>query len=192
MNKGYVALLRGINVGGHNKIAMPKLKTIFEAVGCSDVETYIITGNIIFNHPTQSGLEDKLEEAIEKDFGLRIKVLLKSYQHMEAILEKLPAKWTNDAHMKSDVMFLWEDVDNPSVIEQVDPKTGIDTCVYVTGALLWSVDRQNLTKSSQMKLASSKLYKKMTVRNVNTTRKLWELLQQNNYKGISIPNLPKI
>ena len=177
MNKKYIALLRGINVGGRNKIAMPKLKKTFEAVACKDVVTYLNTGNIIFSCPTQSGLETKLEEAIKKDFGLKIKVLLKSYEQIKAVIEKLPVEWTNDADMKSDVMFLWEDVDRPSVIEQVNPKAGIDTCIYVPGALLWSVDRKNLSKSSQMKLTGSKLYKKMTVRNVNTTRKILQLLQ---------------
>ena len=177
MDNRYAALLRGINIGGHNKIAMPRLKDTFESVGCQDVVTYINTGNIIFNYPTLSGLETKLEAAIEKDFGLSIKVLLKSYDQIKAILEKLPVEWTNDGDMKSDVMFLWEDIDNPSVIERVKPKAGIDTCIYVPGALLWSVARQNLTKSSQMKLAGWKLYKHMTVRNVNTTRKIWQLLQ---------------
>ncbi|MEX2104256.1 MAG: DUF1697 domain-containing protein, partial [Bacilli bacterium] len=79
--------------------------------------------------------------------------------------------------MKSDVMFLWDDVDNESVLDLLVIKPEIDTVKYVAGAILWSVDRNNVSKSGMMKLVGSKIYQQMTVRNVNTTRKIYELMQ---------------
>lgn len=60
-------------------------------------------------------------------------------------------------------------------------KPGIDKAIYVSGSVLWSVDRKNVTKSGKMKLAGSKLYKQMTIRNVNTTRKIYDLMQDLIY-----------
>ncbi|MCS0543574.1 DUF1697 domain-containing protein [Aeromonas veronii] len=76
----YIALLRGINVGGNNKIDMKLLKQTYERVGMKDVVTYINTGNIIFssNDHSKTELSRILEEAIHDDFGLRIKVVVRS------------------------------------------------------------------------------------------------------------------
>ena len=76
----YIALLRGINVGGKNKIDMKLLKQMFERVGMNDVVTYINTGNIIFSYEGLSKIELSaiLEEAIHNDFKLKIKVVIRS------------------------------------------------------------------------------------------------------------------
>ncbi|MDQ3501393.1 MAG: DUF1697 domain-containing protein, partial [Actinomycetota bacterium] len=74
----YVALLRGINVGGKNKVEMKKLKATFEGAGMTDVTAYINSGNVVFKSTARKAaeLEAKLEKAIERDFGFSIKVLL--------------------------------------------------------------------------------------------------------------------
>jgi uncharacterized protein (DUF1697 family) len=63
------------------------------------------------------------------------------------------------------------------MLDALPIRSDIDTVLYAPGALLWSVPKSALTRSGLMKLAGTALYKRMTVRNVNTTRKLWELLQ---------------
>ncbi|MCY9515093.1 DUF1697 domain-containing protein [Paenibacillus apiarius] len=175
----YIALLRGINVGGKNKIDMKMLKGAFERVGMNSVVTYINSGNIIFtdNGQSKTKLSHILEEAIHETFGLQIKVLVLSIDDLKKVMHSLPESWTNDQQMKSDVLFLWDDVNDDSVLDKLVIKPGIDTVNYVTGALLWSVDRKNVTRSGMMKLAGSKIYQQMTVRNVNTTRKIYELMQ---------------
>lgn len=175
----YVALLRGINVGGKNKINMKQLKQSFERMGMSSVVTYINTGNIIFRNEqySQAEITEILEEVIQEDFRLQIKVVLLSMGQFEKVIRALPESWTNDQLMKSDVLFLWDDINNESVLDKLAIKPEIDTVKYIPGALLWSVDRKNVTKSSMMKLASSKLYQQMSIRNVNTTRKIYELMQ---------------
>jgi len=181
----YVALLRGINVGGKNKIDMKLLKKTFERTGMKSVVTYINSGNIIFTHDRISKIEisHMIEEAIYEDFGLHIKIVIRSFDEFKILINSLPESWGNDQHMKSDVMFLWVDIDEESVIQKLNIKPEIDTVKYVTGAILWSVDKENASKSGKIKLIGSDLYKKMTIRNVNTTRKIYQLMYEefSNY-----------
>lgn len=178
----YIALLRGINVGGNNKINMGLLKQTFEKVGMSDVLTYINTGNIIFSNKdlSKTELSRVLEEAIYDDFKLQIRVVVLSDEDLEQIIKAIPDTWKNDKEMKSDVMFLWDEINNESVLESLVIKPDIDTVKYVPGAILWSVDKTNVTKSGMSRIIGSKLYKQITVRNVNTTRKIYELIRAQN------------
>jgi uncharacterized protein (DUF1697 family) len=175
----YVALLRGINVGGNNKIDMRQLKASFERIKMQSVVTYINTGNIIFVDEKRSKAEivEVIEKMIADDFGLQIKVVLRDINDFEILMKQLPDEWKNDKEMKSDVMFLWEEVDDKSVLEKVIVKEGIDTVTYIPGTLLWMVDRKNQTKSGMQKLVGTKVYKLMTIRNVNTTRKIYDLMK---------------
>lgn len=175
----YIALLRGINVGGNNKIQMAELKASFEAVACESVKTYINTGNIIFSHANDDlpALVKILEAAIEQDFKLKIKVLLLTAEHFIQIAKAIPEDWRNDKEIKSDIMFLWEEYDKPEVIEQLNLLPDIDHVIYLPGALLWSVDRTHQSRSDMQKLIGTKLYKHMTIRNCNTVRKLHSLME---------------
>lgn len=175
----YVALLRGINVGGKNKVAMPRLKKTFEAVGVTDVTTYINSGNVIFKEPRRKPdtVSSALEKAIEKDFGFPIKVLLRDLPAIKTVIRALPDTWSNDQKMKCDVMFLWEDVDRKGILKDLKIKPDIEDVVYVPGALIWRVDRPAITRSGMMKVAGSDLYKAMTIRNCNTVRKLADLME---------------
>ncbi|MEF2967830.1 DUF1697 domain-containing protein [Paenibacillus sp. M1] len=174
----YVALLRGINVGGKNKVDMRLLKQVFEQAGMTDVVTYINSGNIIFSSDMQSKAElaGMLEKAIEAGFGLNIKVVVRNIGDFQGMMQSLPDSWTNDDNMKSDALFLWEDVDDAAVLDGLTIKPEIDRVLYVPGAILWSVDRDKAAKSGLLKLIGTDLYRKMTIRNVNTTRKIYELM----------------
>lgn len=175
----YVALLRGINVGGKNKVDMKKLKQAFEEAGMASVVTYINSGNIVFADDIHSKeqLTPLLEKAIYSHFGLEIKVLIYSTEEFRKITEAIPESWSNDSQMKSDILFLWQDVDGEDVMDSLVIKPEIDRVSYVPGAILWSVDRGHVTKSGMMKIVGSALYRRVTVRNVNTVRKIAALLQ---------------
>ncbi|XQS35199.1 DUF1697 domain-containing protein [Brevibacillus sp. TJ4] len=99
----YTALLRGINVGGNNKVDMKLLKTSFEQVGMENVVTYINSGNIVFTTANHSKHEIApiLEQAILDTFGLQIKVLIRSLEDMKNVMSALPESWKNDGDMKS-------------------------------------------------------------------------------------------
>ncbi|MBU9674758.1 DUF1697 domain-containing protein [Planococcus sp. CP5-4] len=175
----YAALLRGINVGGNNKISMKELKEVFEQAGMSSVKTYINSGNIIFKDArNKEQVTLVLKEAIFERFGLRIKVLIYSFDEYSRIAQAVPPEWANDEGLKSDVLFLWEQADDEGVLEQLTLKPGIDRVQYVPGAILWSVDRGDVTKSGMAKIVGTKLYKLVTVRNVNTVRKIYKLMEE--------------
>ena len=175
----YVALLRGINVGGKNKVDMKQLKAAFEDAGMTAVRTYINSGNVIFSSSNRSRarLTEVLEDAIADTFGFRIDVLVRDLKNIRAVVKALPKTWVNDATMKCDVMFLWADVARASVVKELAVKPEIEEVKYVAGALVWRVDRNAVTRSGQMQLARTPLYKRMTIRNCNTARKLLELME---------------
>lgn len=120
------------------------------------------------------------EETIHYDFGLQIKVVVRSVDDVRGIINAIPETWKNDKDMKSDVMFLWDEIDDASVLKNLVIKPNVDTVKYVPGVILWSVDKKNVTKSGMSKIIGSKLYKQVTIRNVNTARKIYELMQAQN------------
>ncbi len=174
----YVALLRGINVGGNNKIDMKQLKRTFEQIGMKAVVTYINSGNVIFkdDQHTVPELIDIMEAAITKGFHLDIKVLIRSIRDFENTMKSLPESWKNDEDMKCDVLFPGEAYDRETVLEEMQIKPMIDVVIYTPGAILWSVARKDVTRSGLIKIVGSSLYKSMTVRNVNTFRKLYNIM----------------
>lgn len=175
----YVALLRGINVGGANTVSMKELGTVFEAAGHLHVRTYINSGNVIFSSDTadRAELVATLQRAMADKFGLTLDVLIRDVAEMTALVEAIPAEWANDDHEKTDVFFLWPDVDRPTIADELGARPGIDEVRYVPGAVIRRVERANATKSGLLGLIGKPLYKRMTLRNVNTTRKLLELMQ---------------
>ena len=170
----YLALLRGINVGGKNKVDMRTLKATFEKAGMSEITTYINSGNVIFNDGRRKPprIVAVLEEAIAADFGLPIKVLIRDLPAIKKVIKALPDTWTTDATMRCDVMFLWEGFDRKDILQELKIKPEIEDVTYVPGAIIWRVDRSNITKSGMTKLFGTDLYKGMTIRNSNTVRKL--------------------
>ncbi len=96
---------------------------------------------------------------------------------LKKVIHSLPESWTNDQQMRSDVLFLWDEIDDESVLNNLVIKPEIDTVRYVPGAILWSVEKEKITKSGMAKLVGSKPYQQITIRNVNTTRKIYELMQ---------------
>jgi uncharacterized protein (DUF1697 family) len=113
-----------------------------------------------------------LEEAIAAEFKMPIKVLIRDLPAIKKVIKALPDTWTTDATMRCDVMFLWEGFDRKSILQELKIKPEIEDVTYVSGAIIWRVDRSNVTKSGMMKLPGTDLYKGMTIRNSNTVRKL--------------------
>jgi uncharacterized protein (DUF1697 family) len=175
----YLALLRGINVGGKNKVEMARLKETFESIGATEVRTYINSGNVVFRHKqARSRLRGVIESAIESEFGFLVRLVLRSLDEMKSLTEAIPTSWKEDSTMRCYVMFLWEGVDDPAVLDRVTVKEGLDDVIYLPGALVWRVDRKVLTRSGMMRLTSEDLYKQMTIRNVNTVRKLADMMAE--------------
>ena len=176
----YVGLLRGINVGGANKISMAELKGAFEDAGMVAVRTYINSGNVLFSTDIEdrSRLVDLLQEAIRERSGVSADLQVRDEDDIAAIVGAMPAGWTNDASMKCDVVFLQPDVDRADILDELGPRPGIEDALYVPGAIIWRVDRTDATRSRLTRMVGTPLYDRVTVRNCNTTRKLLELLRK--------------
>jgi len=117
-----------------------------------------------------------LREALRTRAFLDVDLQLRDADELGAIIEALPPEWTNDATMKCDVLFLQPDVDRPGLLEELAPRPGIEDALYVPGAVIWRIDRTNATQSRLSRMVGTALYRRVTARNCNTTRKLYELL----------------
>lgn len=175
----YVALLRGINVGGNNKVDMKELAQSFVDLGFTKVQTYINSGNVIFedNSMFAAKIVTMIEQAIEKDFGLEIRVLVRNLAQIERVCTFVPLTWTNDATIKTDVLFLWNEVDKATITDEILINKAVDNLMYVPGSLIWNIDRSNYNQSMIDKFITTRFYRMMTARNINTVRKLLEMMQ---------------
>ena len=178
--KIFVALLRGVNVGGKNMIRMSALKESFERMGFEDVATYINSGNIIFK--TQEGDARKLERSIEgmlsSEYELECKVVVRSLSEMADLIKSLPETWDGDGNWKYNVIFLRHSIDSENILDGLKPKSDMEQIVYRPGTLLWSARISGMSLTRLHKLPSQKLFQEMTARNTNTTKKLYELMKK--------------
>lgn len=177
----FVCLLRGINVGGNNMISMSSLKTSFERMGFTDVTTYINSGNIIFRAKGGDArkLETKIERMLEREYKLGCKVVVRSFAEIAALVKSLPKTW-NDERWKYNVIFLRHSIDSEDVVDRLNARRDIEEVVYRPGTLLWSAKVSDVSRTAMQKLPGQKIFQEMTVRNLNTTKKIYELMKSKN------------
>jgi uncharacterized protein (DUF1697 family) len=176
----YVALLRGINVGGKNLIKMSDLKACFEAQGLQRVRTYIQSGNVIFgtDDQDQAKLAGQIEEALSGTFNYHSRLVLRSEAEMEKIVRKAPDGFGSDpSAYRYDVIFLKEPLTAAEAMQRVSTKDGVDQAFAGKGVLYFSRLTSRATSSHLNRIVSMPVYQSMTIRNWNTTTKLLELMQ---------------
>lgn len=176
----FVALLRGVNVGGNNMISMRSLKESFEHLGFTKLTTYINSGNIIFQSKEDDPrkLERKIEQMLSIDYQLDSKVVLRSLSEMEKLVKALPQDWGGDSDWRYNVMFLRHSIDSEKILSELPIESDIEEVLYRPGAVLWSVEASESSRSKMVKLSTRKISQDMTVRNLNTTRKLYDLMKK--------------
>ena len=176
----FVALLRGVNVGGNNMISMRSLKESFEKLGFRDVITYINSGNIIFKVKEADArkLEAKIERMLSRDYQLDSKVVVRSFDELEKLVKSLPQSWGGDSGWRYNVIFLRHTIDSEKILDDLAAKSDVEDVIYEPGALLWSAQVSELNRGTMLKLSTRKFYQDMTVRNLNTTKKLYTLMKK--------------
>lgn len=174
----YVALLQGINVGGNKKVSMITLCAIFESLGFDKVRTYINSGNILFETPIDDmkSLAKNIEDVLRKQLGFSVAVVLRTSENIELLNARIPDSFVNNTDQKTDILFLFDEFDSKDSLKLIDASTKVDTLMYVSGAIIWTIDRKQYARSGMKKFIGSVLYKNMTARNINTVRKLQQLL----------------
>jgi uncharacterized protein (DUF1697 family) len=174
----YVALLRGINVGGKTLVKMDRLRSCLEDLGLGDVSTYIASGNVLFESDSKDAiaLAETIEGAIEQHFHLPVKVVVLDGASYARIVKAIPKDWIGDGDRRANVAFVRPSTDAKKVVRELEPDPAIEEVKAVKGAILWATRRDALNKSVMRKLIGGAAYKEVTVRNLNTTLKLEELL----------------
>ncbi len=176
----YLALLRGINVGGKNTVSMAKLKECLQKLGFEDVATYINSGNVIVSsNKKASAVQAEIEQALLDNFKLDtelIKVLILTHKQLKSIIDDKPKGFGEQPEKYySDAIFLM-DISVDEALEVFDPKEGIDAIWPGKGVIYSQRLGAQRTKSRLGKIIGTKPYKSMTIRSWNTTTKLLKLL----------------
>lgn len=174
----YVALLRGINVGGKNVIRMTDLRDCFVELGYDDVQTYIQSGNVLFS---ASGAAGRLTRAIETGLAKRFKydasVVLRSRRQLREVVDLAPVGYGKAPEkFRYDVLFLKEPLTAKQALPQLPQRPGVDTASAGEGVLYCTRLIAKASQSRLAKLSGVPLYRQLTIRNWNTTTKLLEML----------------
>jgi len=177
----YVALLRGINVGGKNLIWMPALKAAFEAAGFDDVSTYIQSGNVLFSSPDRGAkaLTDRIESMLAEAFDYVPTVVVRSERQLRATVERAPKGFGSEPkRFRYDVIFLKEPLTAARALAEIRTNPEVDTAHAGTGVLYFSRLEAKATASRLNTIVASPIYPSITIRNWNTTTKLVALLDR--------------
>lgn len=181
----YLALLRGINVGGKNKVAMSELRECFEALGFTDVSTYINSGNIFFSSSESS--EVKLvkvcEAAIEKKFGFPVVTMVISKKDFVEAMEHAPKWWGGGrvTGVRSDALFVIPPTKTQEVRDALQVKPDAPDKFDEHGQVIfWALPMEKYSKSVVPKIIGTPIYKSVTIRSSTTAYKLLDLLQSGD------------
>jgi len=175
----YVALLRGINVGGKNLIKMPALEACFEENGFENVSTYIQSGNVLFESADSSSskLTRRVEEMLAEAFDYVPTVVVRNRKQMRGIVERAPKGFgTEPKKYRYDVLFLREPLTASAALKHLPTTPAVDQAHAGTGVLYVSRLAAKATQSRVNRIILSPIYPSVTIRNWNTTTKLLELM----------------
>ncbi len=176
----YVALLRGINLGGHNKLPMKDLTAIFVAAGCNDVKTYIQSGNVVFSAPASAvkRLPDAITAAIEKKFGYKIPVVMRSADEVARAANANPFLTTVSDHKTLHLGFLLHEP-KAEAVAGLDPNKSPGDAYQVVGREVYFHTPNGF---GQTKLTSayfdSRLKTVITSRNWATVQQILAMLSE--------------
>lgn len=178
----YVLLLRGINVGGRNKVSMADLKDAITGLGYENVITYINSGNIIFDtNDNQETVKDKISHMLATfPFSIN-KVILTQEEYLDEI-SNLPEWWSEELFRK-DVLFYSDEVDYSVMKERIKIMPLNDEMVHFgKRAVFWGKynEKNYLSTSYHKLLMKESFYKSITIRNGRTFMKIAELLDKEH------------
>lgn len=175
----YIALLRGINVGGNNKVSMPELRACFEEAGFTHVSTYINSGNVFFESSEKSDakLVDMCEAAIEKRFGFRVVCAVISAKELKESMAHAPDWWDKGAPaIKHNALFVIAPKTAKEIMDEVgEPKLEYENVAAHGRVIFWSATFKTFSRTQYSKIVGTPAYQFVTIRNSNTAKKLVEL-----------------
>jgi uncharacterized protein (DUF1697 family) len=176
MGVQYVALLRGVNVGGKNKVPMAQLRAAAEAMGLADVATYIASGNLLFRAPRQRAdeLAARLEAELSAQLGLGLKVVLLTEGQLRRVVRAAPPGFGAKTD-RCDVIFLRR-LTPRRAFALLEMKEGVDRGWKGPGVVYFSRLAARASSSRLSRFAALPEYSEVTVRSWSTTVKLLALV----------------
>ena len=175
----YILFLRGINVGGKNKISMTDLKALLENAGFENLDSYINSGNLFFSSAeSREACILKIRKVLDRNYDFSIPfALLTKEEYLEEQAE-LPA-WWEEKLARRDVLFFSCGMNNSDILNFIEKSTFYNEKVYVgKQAVFWGkMDEAEYLKTTyHKKLMKQDFYKQITIRNGNTFEKIAEML----------------
>lgn len=175
--KRYIALLRGINISGKNKISMAELKSCFIDLGCEDVFTHLNSGNIVFSidECIEIALADKIRTMIQERFRLDIPVFVILQAELKDLLNNAPVWWgSNDKEIYDNLIFVMPSITAEIIAEKIgEPTKELEKICISKNAIFWSFDRKKYAKANWWKkTASAGIGEVITIRTANTLKKI--------------------
>jgi uncharacterized protein (DUF1697 family) len=177
----YLALLRGINVGGKGIVKMPALKSAFESLGFTGVSTYIQSGNVLFSAPAASrvSLATSIERRLNTQFGIESKALILTPPDMQEVVSRRPEAFGMQPDLyRYDVMYLMGGFRPAEIVGDIPAREGVDRVWAGKKVIYFSRLTEQASRSYLPKIITRPVYRHMTVRNWNTTTRLMDLLLQ--------------
>lgn len=175
----YIALLRGINVGGNNIIKMEDLRACFVAMGYSHIKTYIQSGNVLFSSDNDGKPElvTRIESELSSRFNYQSKIVLISQYQLETVVKTAPEGFgSKPEEFRYDVVFLKEPLSSNEAFQSLKLREGVDNAYIGKDVLYLSRLISRAGQSYLSKIILLPVYQFMTIRNWNTTTKLFELI----------------
>lgn len=179
----YVALLRGINVGGNNKVVMSELRAQIAAAGFGHVRTYINSGNLLFETAADASREDvaqTVEDILARHYDFPIRLALLTAQDYLAQLDELPDWWHGEV-ARRDALFYTRGLDRDHVRERIEAmELGDEAVHFGEHAVFWGkFDEKSFLKTAYHKrLLREEFYRQVTIRSGSTVEKIAALLSQ--------------
>lgn len=179
----YLVLLRGINVGGKNKVPMAGLRELLEELGYSNVSTYIASGNVLLRSDRPPAeIKSRIEDALPKTFRLDselVGVLVLTHAQLRAVVDHKPDGFGERPDtFHNDAIFLMG-IDAATAMQVFDPRPGVDNVWPGDGVIYSQRLSAQRTKSRLSKIMGTPAYKSMTIRSWTTTTALLELLDRS-------------
>ena len=177
--KKYIAFLRGINVGGKNKLSMKELKQLMQRRGYKNVETYINSGNIIFSSQNTDNelLKSNLEDLIFEILNFSIIVMLMSAEEFIEAVRNAPDWWDADKDSKHNAIFVVPPITVDEVCNAVgEAKKEYEKVSSFGKVIFWSSPQKTFSRTRWSKVVGKSVYTSITIRNSNTINKLLDML----------------
>jgi len=179
----YLALLRGINVGGRNIVPMRDLRRVFEDLGCKSVATYIQTGNVLFESKLKNTgtLSAMIEAALAAEFARTFSVFVLTGEQLERVMTNAPPGFGADpARYRYDVVLVKPPLRARLILPTISLNDAVDEASEGNDVLYFSRLTATASQSHLPKLVGHPAYTSMTVRNWRTITELCRLVSSES------------